>query len=199
MGVMITQFCGGSKTRDYIIEEIRSRCKKPKDVTINKHILRLRHLMTISNSTNGLEKELTEKQLKKILLTTLPKDMQINWIKTGREINEASYDNIQTYFNAQKVQMDSAADKYGGNNYNKFSVGGRGRGRYNSNRGRGRGNNRGPCKQGGHSQSNNGESNLCQRPEHAHISKDHQHEWRDCVLNQNSKNYHGESSGTGAG
>ena len=142
MGVMVTQFCGGSKTRDYIFEEIRTRFKKPKDVTINKHILCLRHLMTIANLTNGLEEELTLKQLKKILLTTLPKDMQINWIKTGREINEASYDNIQTYFNAQKVQMDSASDKScgGTNDSNKFSTGGRGRGRrYNSNPGRGRG------------------------------------------------------------
>ena len=199
MGVMVTQFCGGSKTRDYIIEEIRTRCKKPKDVTINKHILRLRHLMTIANLTNGSEEELTEKQLKKILLTTLPKDMQTNWINTGREITEASYDEIQTYFNAQKVQMDSAVDKSGGNNYNKFSTGGRGRGRYNSNPGRGRGNDRGSRKRGGYSQSNNGKSNLCQRPEHAHISKDHQHQWKDCILNQHSRNYRGESTGRGAG
>ena len=54
--------------------------------------------MTIANLTNGLEEELTEKQLKKILLTTLPKDMQINWINTERKITEASYDEIQTYF-----------------------------------------------------------------------------------------------------
>ena len=172
MGVMVTQFCGGSKTRDYIFEEIRTQFKKPKDVTINKHILCLRHLMTIANLTNGSEEELTEKQLKKILLTTLPKDMQINWINTGREITEASYDKIQTYFNGQKVQMDSAVDKSGGNNYNKFSAGGRGRGRYNSNPGCGRGNNRGFRKRRGYSQSNNGKSNLFQRPEHAHISKD---------------------------
>ena len=199
MGVMVTQFCGGSKTHNYIIEEIRTRYKKPKVVTINKSIFRLRHLMTIANLTNGLEEELTEKQLKKILLMTLPKDMQINWIDTGREINEASYDEIQTYFNAQKVQMDSVIDKSGGNNYNKFSAGGRGRGRYNSNPGRGCGDYCGSRKRGGHSQSNNGKSNLCQRPEHAHISKDRQHQWRDCVLNQNSRNYHGESLGRGAG
>ena len=100
--------------------------------------------MTIANLTNGLEEKLTEKQLKKILLTTMPKDMQTNWIKnTGKEITEqASYDEqIQTYFNAQKVQMDSASDKScgGTNDSNKFSTGGRGRGRrYNSNPGRGR-------------------------------------------------------------
>ena len=159
MGVLVTQLCGGSKTCDYIIEELRTRCKKPKDVTINKHILCLCHLMTIANLTNCSEEKLTEKQLKKILLTTLPKDMQRNWINMGREITEASYDEIQTYINAQKVQMDSAGDKSSGNNNNNFSTGGRGRGRYNSNPGCGRGTNN--SKRGGYSQSNNGKSNLC--------------------------------------
>ena len=48
--------------------------------------------MTIANLTNGLEEKLTGKQLKKILLTTMPKDMQTNWIKnTGKEITEQAF------------------------------------------------------------------------------------------------------------
>ena len=55
-------------------------------------------------------------------------------INTRREITEASYDEIQTYFNAQKVPMDSTSDKSSGNKNNRFSAG-RGRGRYNLNPG----------------------------------------------------------------
>lgn len=66
---MMHEFEGGHRARDHIIEEMESsKCKKPKNVTVQAHILRLQTMQTLANSVNGVRSKVTDDQLKRIFL-----------------------------------------------------------------------------------------------------------------------------------
>ena len=90
---MMNEFARGCRARDHIIEETESsKCKKPKNVTVQAHHLRLQTMQALANSVNRIRSEVMDDQLKIIFLKSLPITWQTNWFNSGHKITEARID-----------------------------------------------------------------------------------------------------------
>ena len=114
MQKMITNFCGGKKTRDHILAYLKSRfCKKPHDKTVNSHTMRINHLIKIANmcegcsAPEGLAREIDETDFKKLILfETFPQRWKDNFRDSGHDVIDCEIQSIQDYFNIQKHKTD---------------------------------------------------------------------------------------------
>ena len=120
---MMNEFARGCRARDHIIEEMESsKCRKPKNVTVQAHLLRLQMMQTLANSVNGIRSEVMDDQLKRIFLKSLPITWQTNWVKSGREITESCIEEIKDYFGAQKTQADKLDANFHKRNANQANA-----------------------------------------------------------------------------
>ena len=96
---MMNEFARERRARDHIlIEEMESsKCRKPKNETVQPHLLRLQRMQTLTNSVNGIRSKVTDNQLKIIFLKSLTITWQTNWVNSGREITESRIDEIKDY------------------------------------------------------------------------------------------------------
>ena len=193
LAAMVSNFCGGSKTRDHIIAYLESpECRKPKKTVVNQHIMRLQKIISVANSVEGTEDEIDDRKTRKIIFKSMPLVWQRNWSNAGKEIATCTIDEMKDYFNQQKIIMDS--EVYQNNRQNNNQRGGRGRGR--DNRNINRWNNPNNNKRDQASLSNN--EQLCRHAAHKHLPENKQHKWKDCCYNPNSSKYIGRK-GPGRG
>lgn len=79
-------------------------------------------MIHLANRVQGFENEINSQQRNKIIFNSFPKTWQRNWIHAGKEINTASLQDIQTYFENQKEIMDEEVKFNTKNIKNKSSL-----------------------------------------------------------------------------
>lgn len=192
---MMNEFAGGRKARDQIIDEMEGpKCRKPKNVTVQAHLLRLQTMQTLANSVNGIRGEVTDDQLKRIFLKSLPLAWQTNWVNSGREITESHIEEIKEYFGAQKTQADKLDANFNKKNANQANANSYNANKKRANNGSWTNHNRKKRKFTPTQGYTGVSANDCHHRAHTHLAKGH-HQWGDCCYNPRGRNFIGEYKG----
>ena len=161
-------------SRDIMFAYLR-KFKKPYDMAAGEHADRMEILVKYSNKLPGMEPEMNEDQIKRLIFESFPVKWQHAYIQSGRRIQSESLIRVVQYMKDETSFSDSNSNKRKrseSDNQHNTNRPGRGmranmRGGFRGGRGRGR---------------SSGRSNPCR----IHAG---QHEWIDCWDNENGPNY----------
>ena len=173
MGEFYLSYCD-EDSRDIMFAYLR-KLKKPYEMAAGEHADRMEVLVRYANKLPGMEPEMNDDQIKRLIFESFPVKWQHAYFQSGRRIQSESLARVIQYMKDEKSFNDANSNKRkrsDNNNQHNANRAGRGmrasmRGSFRGGRGRGRSSNRfNPCR--------------------IHAG---QHDWSECWDNENGPNY----------